>query len=179
MTTLVYLIGRPGTGKYTIATELAKSGYIICDNHLINNPVFSLLNYDGFSDIPPYAWNTIGRIREIIFDFLIRERHNSYVLTNVLNDDEGDRNLYHQVKNVATARNSVFVPVKLLISQEENIKRIQNIDRQNCYKSRDVKDTDPEQKLLQFSHPNLLEVDVTTLTACEAANIILEYVSIL
>ncbi|MEY4463771.1 MAG: hypothetical protein RLZZ81_742 [Pseudomonadota bacterium] len=48
MTTIIYLIGKPGTGKYTIAKELVESVYIICDNQLINNPIFALLGYDGF-----------------------------------------------------------------------------------------------------------------------------------
>ena len=90
---IIYLIGRPGTGKYTIAQELAKSGFIICDNQLINNPIFTLLNYDGFKKIPDFAWTTIGHIRTEIFKFLVKMKQNSYVLTNNLYEDEGDRNL--------------------------------------------------------------------------------------
>lgn len=36
----LYLIGFAGTGKYTIAKELAKVGYKLVDNHLINNSIF-------------------------------------------------------------------------------------------------------------------------------------------
>ncbi|HJD60261.1 MAG TPA: hypothetical protein LFW20_06440 [Rickettsia endosymbiont of Omalisus fontisbellaquei] len=56
MTTIIYLIGKPGTGKYTIAKELSKSGYVICDNQLINKPIFALLVllYD-FNVIPAKA----------------------------------------------------------------------------------------------------------------------------
>ena len=46
MPNIIYLIGYAGTGKYTIAKELEKSGYVICDNQLINNPINALLNYD-------------------------------------------------------------------------------------------------------------------------------------
>ena len=36
-TTIIYLTGKPGVGKYTIAKELAaKYGFIVCDNQLIN-----------------------------------------------------------------------------------------------------------------------------------------------
>lgn len=53
---IVYLIGHPGTGKLTIAQNLVSSlEFIICDNQLINNPIFTLLNYDGFSVIPEIA----------------------------------------------------------------------------------------------------------------------------
>lgn len=72
-TKIVYLIGKPGVGKYTIAKELAKNGYIICDNQLANNPIFTLLNYDGFSSIPEYAWDEIAKIRTVLFDFIEQE----------------------------------------------------------------------------------------------------------
>lgn len=39
----LYLIGFAGTGEYTIAKEIANHGYKVVDNHLINNPIFSLL----------------------------------------------------------------------------------------------------------------------------------------
>ena len=74
MTIILYLIGTPGTGNYTIAKEIAKSGYVICDNHLINNPIFELLGYDGLKNIPEFAWDAIGKIRNCIFDFLTVEQ---------------------------------------------------------------------------------------------------------
>lgn len=52
---IIYITGKPGMGKYTIAQELKKIGYIVCDNQLINNPIFELLNYDGLTQIPAYA----------------------------------------------------------------------------------------------------------------------------
>jgi dephospho-CoA kinase len=40
-TTIIYLTGKPGVGKYTIAKELAANhGFIVCDNQMINNPIF-------------------------------------------------------------------------------------------------------------------------------------------
>lgn len=49
-TTIIYLTGKPGVGKYTIAKELAANhGFIVCDNQLINNPIFELLQYDGYA----------------------------------------------------------------------------------------------------------------------------------
>ncbi len=42
--TIMYLIGYGGTGKYTIAKEIAAlTGAVVVDNHLINNPVFSVV----------------------------------------------------------------------------------------------------------------------------------------
>src|SRR5690348_9137584 len=101
---IIYLIGKPGTGKYTIAQELAKFGFILCDNQLINNPIFTLLNYGGFNNVPEIAWDAIGRIRTAVFDFISMEPDHSYVLTNCLYEDEGDRTCYSQVESMALKR---------------------------------------------------------------------------
>ncbi|MFY9589609.1 hypothetical protein [Rickettsia endosymbiont of Halotydeus destructor] len=173
MTIIIYLIGKPGTGKYTIAKELAKHDYIICDNQLINNPVFALLKYDGFKDIPEFAWEIIRKIRNNIFEFITKEPENSYVLTNVLNEDEGDHKLFKQVENMALQRSSLFVPVKLLISEAENKKRVANSERAVRYKSLKIEEN---MELINISHPHLLELDVSDLSPFEAAKKILEHV---
>jgi len=116
---VVYITGRPGFGKYTIAKSLEDYGFITCDNQLMNNPIFELLNYDGYAAIPDYAWDIIRKIREAIFEFLTQERRNSYTLTNNLFEDKGDRELFQRVKQVAHKRGSIFVPVRLLISKDE------------------------------------------------------------
>lgn len=172
MTTIIYLIGKPGTDKYTIAKDLAKIGYIICDNHLINNPIFELLGYNGFKKIPEFAWETIRKIRANVFDFITKERLNNYVLTNVLEENERDRNLFKQVENMALQRASLFIPVKLLVSEIENKKRIQNPKRAVLYKSLKI---ERNAELINIMHPNLLEMDVSTMSASNAAEKILEY----
>lgn len=174
MTIIIYLIGKPGTGKYSIAKELALHDYIICDNQLINNPIFSLLQYDGLMQVPLFAWTTISKIRNAVFDFLKEEKSHNYVLTNVLYCDEYD--LFAKVEQIAHERHSLFVPVKLLINQEEHIKRIQNKERLLRFKSIDINDTSPEKQLINIIHPNLLELDVTYLSAKAAANIILTFI---
>jgi hypothetical protein len=176
MTNIIYLIGRPGTGKYTIAKEIAKAGYVICDNQLVNHPIFELLGYDGFTTIPEFAWDAIGKIRTNIFEFLSQEPDNNYVLTNVLLEDEGDHMLFKQVEQMALKRDSVFFPVKLLISKEENAKRIQNKERLERFKSIDIEDAYHGGGLINIDHYNLLELEVTNLTAQEAAERILKHV---
>ena len=176
MTIILYLIGKPGAGKYSIAKEIKKSGYIICDNQLINNPIFSLLNYDGYMSVPQSAWETIGRIRKNIFDFLSHQPDKSYVLTNVLYEDPGDRQCFQQVERMSLKRNSLFVPVKLIISPEENAKRVQNPERSLRFKSIDPQEAYSKEPLLDIQHPHLLELDVTTLSAKNAAEKILEHV---
>ncbi|MGV2432921.1 MAG UNVERIFIED_CONTAM: hypothetical protein LVQ98_06460 [Rickettsiaceae bacterium] len=101
-TCIIYLTGKPGIGKYTIAKDLAANyGFIVCDNQLINNPIFELLQYDGYAKIPDFAWESISRIRAEVFDFLSQNHTNSYVLTNCLANTQEDRELYEQVKQMA------------------------------------------------------------------------------
>ena len=175
-TILIYLIGTPGTGKYTIAQEFAKAGYIVCDNQLVNNPIFTLLNYDGFLKIPEYAWDSIGAIRNVILDFIANEPHQHYVLTNVLYEDEGDRRLFTHVEAVASKRGALFIPVKLLISEEENKKRIVNPERRQRWKSINPADASTENVLISIEHPHVLELEVTHLTPAHAAEEILAHI---
>jgi DUF438 domain-containing protein len=170
------LIGKSGTGKFTIATEIAKSGYKICDNQLINYSIFSLLNYDGFSLIPEYAWVAIRGIRENILGFLANEMSNNYILTNVLGEIERDYKIFDQVEQMAHKRGSIFVPVKLVISEEENIKRIQNKDRLVKFKSIDTADV-YNQVLINIDHPNMLTLDASLLAKEEAASEILAHIN--
>jgi hypothetical protein len=51
--TIIYLIGFPGTGKYTIAREIAQQeDFRLVDNHLVNNPLFNLIHADGITPLP-------------------------------------------------------------------------------------------------------------------------------
>lgn len=177
ISTIIYLTGKPGVGKYTIAKELSKNNsFGICDNQLINNSIFELLHYDGYSKIPGFAWESIAKIRTEIFEFLIKVPRNSYVLTNNLYQDEGDENLYEKVKNMAEARGSLFVPVRLLITEMEHLKRITDPNRRERWKSIDPQEIHNKTPLLNFTHPNFLELEVSNLSPREAADCILKHI---
>lgn len=72
-------------------------------------------------------------------------------------------------------RNSLFVPIKLFISKEENLKRIKEPSRREKWKSIDPQDVHQRKQLITITHPNLLELDVSQISAKEAAKIILEH----
>lgn len=175
-TKIIYLTGKPGVGKYTIAKALSKHGFIICDNQLVNNPIFELLNYDGLTSIPNFAWDAIARIRNNIFDFIAAEEKNNYVLTNNLYEDAGDRQLYQQVKQLTEIRNSLFIPIRLLISPEEHLKRVTQPERRLRWKSVDSNEVYDNTPLLKIEDPNFLELDVSKLSANLAAEQILEHI---
>ncbi len=174
MTVIIYLIGRSGTGKYTIAKEIAKSDYKIIDNQLINNPILSILDLDNAVQVPKEAWEAIGEIRKIVFNFLSDTKQQNYVLTNELfDDDPGDHDCYTQVKAMAAKRGSIFIPVKLQISEPENIKRITNEERALRYKSTAIDKNNRNRKLINISYPNLFEIEVSSSSALSVAQTIL------
>jgi hypothetical protein len=166
---ILYLLGRPGVGKYTIAQELAKSGFIVCDNHLINNPIFTLLHHDINNRIPLAAWRAIGSIRTAVLDFMSGQLKYNYVLTNCLYENEGDRLWYDQVESMALKRGSLFIPVILHISEEEHLKRILQPSRQARLKSIDPEYVYYKESLITIKHEHLLELDITNLSALQAA----------
>lgn len=179
-TTIIYLTGKPGVGKYSIAKELAaKYGFIVCDNQLINNPIFELLQYDGYAKIPDFAWDTIARIRDEVLDFLVHHTKNSYVLTNCLADTQEDRELYGQVQQMAQTRWSLFIPVQIQISKEEHLKRLTQPKRRQRWKSIDPSDAEDNGPLISITYPNLFALNVSNLSPKDAAEAIMNHIKIL
>lgn len=177
---LVYLIGRHGIGKYTTCLEFAKYGYKICDNQLINNTIFSLLDFNEFEKIPDHVWETIAKVRGVVFDFVTNNPNKNYVLTNCLYDIEYDYGIYNQVLEISKKQKSLFVPVKLVInSRDEHLKRIQNPERKLLYKSTKISDVDENLELIKIFHTNLLELDITNLQPNEVYEKIQNWITIL
>lgn len=172
-TIILYLIGVTGTGKYTIAQEIAKEGFKVVDNHLINNPIFSLLPLDGITPVPNAAWEAIESIRQAILSFIAQDTVSHYVFTNELLETDYDHGIYQQIVEMATIRHSLFVPVKLLISPEENKHRIINPLRKERFKVTNLAEASLPKTLIHIDHPRLITLDVTHLTASAAAMSIL------
>ena len=134
------------------------------------------MQYDGYAKIPDFAWDSIARIRTEIFEFLTKIPQNNYVLTNNLYEYDGDRNLYEQVKKMAEKRGSLFVPARILINQDEHLKRVINPNRRERWKSIDPQDVYNEVPLLSIVHPHLLELDVSNLSPEKAAKEIANHI---
>ncbi|PPE03061.1 AAA family ATPase [Holospora curviuscula] len=179
-TTIIYLTGKPGVGKYTIAKELAaKYGFIVCDNQLINNPIFELLQYDGYAKISDFSWGSIPRIRDEVLDFLAHHTQNSYVLTNCLADTQEDRKLYGQVEQMAQTRGALFIPVQIQISKEEHLKRLTRPERRQRWKSIDPSDAEDNGPLISIANPNLFALNVSNLSPKDAGEAIMNHIKIL
>ena len=182
--TIVYLIGMPGVGKYTIAKELtAQAGFRLIDNHLINNPIFNVVKLDPMQPVPDRVWHYVGKILQSVLDAVteMSPAEMSFILTNHLAaNDPADKALFEKMAGFATARKSTFIPVRLIISdREQHKKRLMTPSRGDRHKL-----TDPDALprfedvgLLETDHQNTLTLDVTALSPEDAARDILAHIA--
>ncbi|NCC21685.1 MAG: hypothetical protein EOM26_04385 [Alphaproteobacteria bacterium] len=175
--TILYLIGFPGTGKYTIAKEICRQRpeFRLVDNHLINNPIFSVIAADGKSKLPERVWDNAGQIWRAVFDSMIHISPPgfSFVLTNYLSQrNPDDVAWFAEVEAMAAARGAVFVPVLLTIDPVEHVRRITQPGRKERFKCIDGDAPHRyarEDRLVDVRHQNLLMLDVTSLSAEDTA----------
>lgn len=177
--TIVYLFGFSGTGKLTIAQALGDfAAFTIVDNQLINAPVFKAVAADGVKPLPLGVWREIRKIREAVFNTLtyMSPKEMNFVLTNELfTEIDGDKKLFEEVEAIAETRGAKFLPVRLICEKEELLKRVQNPDRKKRLKQIDAESLRTKIQdftVLKPSHKNLCELDVTSLSAQDAAKII-------
>lgn len=180
--TVIYLIGFPGIGKYTIAKEMAqKADFVIVDNQLMNNPIFSLVKADGVRQLDHRVWGYIHRVRDVVFDAILNltPLEQNFVFTNVLTENPKDRAVYNRVEELAKERSSHFFPILLTCDLAAHKMRIISADRKERMK--DVNPLTPEQyhakqDLIRVTHPHILSVDVSSNSASDAAAIILSHI---
>jgi hypothetical protein len=181
--TIIYLIGYPGTGKYSIAKEIARlhPEFRLVDSHLINNPIFTLVQADGVNPLDKRVWPQISKIWDVVIDSIINlsPNHFSFILTNYLNTSESDVSWFYEVKNMAATRKATFCPVLLKINVEEHQKRIVNPQRRER-----LKEINPDAPIKYASQndlfnpddDNLLVLDVSDLSIKDSTNMILNHI---
>jgi hypothetical protein len=182
--TIIVLIGFAGTGKFTIGRELCeRTGAKLIDNHLINNPIFKVLNADGITPLPAGVWNKVKGVRAIVYDS-IRELSPpdlSFVFTiELLESSPGDRQGFVDLEQLAAMRGSLFVPVRLICDVEELCRRVVEPARTQMIKSistADARRKSASEAVLNTSHPHTLTLDVTKKSPGESAENILNHLA--
>jgi predicted kinase len=167
---VIYLIGMPAVGKYTIAKEIGRlTGARVVDNQLINLPVFSVIGFDGRDafPFPTGAWAEIEKIRAAVLT-VIRDfcsPNDSFVFTNVLEArDAGDERLFRRIEQLALTRGAGFFPVWLTCSPEVLRERKDSPDRRERFKDTDVTNITryvEDFEVLTLPHPNALTLDTS------------------
>ena len=147
---------------------------VVVDNHLINNPVFSVVHADGKTRLASEVWDQIFKIRAIVLDTMARlsQPHLSFVITNFLMDEEEDKAECRKIE--AIAEQAAFVECEV----EENRRRIVSPERGPNLKPIDPSLPDRMHKgpsLLRCDgFPNRIEMDVTHVRPADAARRILQ-----
>jgi shikimate kinase len=183
--TIIYLIGVPAVGKYTTARAIARfTGAKLVDNHLINNPIFSVGRYDGTDRLPfpRGGWKYTGRIRRAVLAFIREFGHpdESYIFTNVLASDE--TGAFGQIERLARSRRALFVPVWLKCSARELKKRKATPQRRKMMKEVELSNIrywTKEFRELDVAHSNRLDIDNSHLKPAQTARLILEHIRML
>lgn len=176
---IIYLIGFRGTGKYTIAKNLQKKyPFRLVDNHLINNPIFML--HDVNEGITSNMWRDVDQIRKVVFKHIKNENvpSASFIFTNeLIEEDDGDKDIYKKVYSIAKDRKAKFFPIRLNCDLKELEKRIQSAERKKKFKDTslvNIKKLYSQSTLLNPKHKNLIDIDITPMSANKSSQKILE-----
>jgi len=183
--TIIYLIGIPAVGKYTVAREIGRmTGAKVVDNHLINTPVFSVIGYNGKSTFPfpQRAWEHIGKIRgevlTVIRDFCPPD--DSFVFTNVLGAKDPDaKACFRRIERLAKHRKAGFFPIWMTCDAETLRQRKNTPERRARLKDIDLTTISwwlEEFEVLKINHPNALTLDSDHWRPGQTAERILKHV---
>jgi hypothetical protein len=184
--TIIVLIGFAGTGKYTIGRELCRrTGARLIDNHLINNPILRVVNADGKTPLSPRVWDKVKVIRQTVYD-AIRElspSEMSFVFTVEWRESNpGDHKAFVDLEELAAARQSLFMPIRLICEVDELCCRVADPARVEMLKEISpelARKKSAEDSVLNNEHPNLRTIDVTRKSPEESADAILSEVTTL
>jgi hypothetical protein len=179
---VIYLVGFSGIGKLTIARELAPILKAkVVDNHWINNPIFGLLDTDGKTKLPEAVWDRVDEVRRAVHETIatLSPPHWNFIFTHAGHDDDpADHEIFASVLNVAERRQALLVPVRLTCAEEELIRRVVSPERRDRLKSVSVdgaRRSSRTGQVLVPHHANRLDLDVTSISAWEAASKIYEH----
>src|SRR5947209_10589488 len=183
--TIVYLIGVPAVGKYTVAKEIGRlTGAKVVDNQLINTPVFSVVGYDGTDafPFPKGAWAHVEKIQRAVLA-VIRDccpPDASFVFTNVLDARApGDKAWFRRIERLAKQRRAGFFPVWLTCDAETIRRRKDTPERRARLKDIDLTTISwwlQEFEVLRVPHPNALTLDTSHRAPRQTAQRILAHV---
>jgi hypothetical protein len=184
--TIILLIGFAGTGKYTIGRALAeRTGARLVDNHLINNPIFKVVNADGVTPLPSAVWDKVASIRRLVYEAIreISPPELSFIFT--LEMRESDANAHRaflDLQELAAARAALLVPVRLVCDVEELCRRVADPAR-----AAQLKEISPElarkkmaeHTVLNPQHENTRTLDVTAKSPDESVDAILREIELI
>ena len=134
----IYLMGVAGAGKLTVAKAIAaKTGARLVDNHLINNPIFTVVRQDGVTPLPRAVWDRTFAIRTAVLETIasLSPPEWSFVFTHEAYGEAYDIAVYQLTREAAAVRKAAFLPVRLVCDPDEIARRVMNPERRVLMKS--------------------------------------------
>ncbi len=176
---IIYIFGLCDSQKYTVTHEIAKlENFIIVNNHLIHNPIFSILQPNGNSLIPYNTWREVEKVRSAVYNSIkMADKNSNFIITNEFYaEDEVDSKIFRQIQAVAKARNSQLFPIRMLCNKEEVLNRIAWEERKMRIEAMHLGTAHKKfsHTILKPTHDNLFEIDVTQRSPEDAARYIIE-----
>ena len=180
---LIYLFGFPGVGKNTIARAIEnRTEFLAIQNHLLSNALrraASLLPAENYGQLEPLLKHHTMKAWVNFLEFVAAAvPQQGLIVTSVLYENDPEKvEFFELVRDWAVSQNRAFVPVRLVCNPDELARRIESPSRDIQFKLTDssiLKNIMHNNTLLQAEE--CFELDVTALTANEAAGKILEFV---
>ena len=125
---IIHINGWPGAGKKTIGTLLAERLQArFIHNHLLHD--VAIVCGGGLETNE--RWVLYEQVRAAAYDALLkRPQSELFVMTNALTKEtQREVTAWYQVVDLAISRQVPLLPVVLEVSPEENMRRVQSVDR--------------------------------------------------
>jgi hypothetical protein len=196
---IIHLNGFPGTGKLTIARKLVEQlnrGFgkqhpsdsarparaKLVHNHLLIDPAAAVLErkQEGYNELRT-------AIRQAVFTTLVKESSTYdtiYVFTDWQSGNVLGTEVCKEYLAMAKARGSQFIPILITCDEQENVRRIQGVERAISTKLTDSElvvqwrqEVDPPPVYLFSDEKARLELDVTSFKPEQAAEAIWKHAS--
>ena len=178
----IYLFGFAGSGKLTIAKEIAERwDCVLVDNHHVNNVIFALIDIDqhGAGNLPDAVWDHVMRVRQAAMDAIrgLARPGRNFVFTNELIEGVDRHHVFfHDIAELARDRGAHLLPVRLSVHPEELARRITSPEREEKLKITNPEvaiDRSENEEVFRPEGYDYMELDVTSLGPAESAKRIL------
>ena len=176
--TLVFLIGPPAVGKMTVGQELeVLTGYKLFHNHVTIDIVAPYFSYGS-----PEGRQLVHKIRQSFFEAFAASDAPGYIFTFVWAFGEpGEREYMEGIADLFAGQGRTIYWVELEAGLEERLRRNRTENRlKHKPTKRDIDWSDDNVRTMdqkyrlnsrdgELAYPNFLRIDITDLSASEAA----------